>query len=98
LDGVVLKVVNFICSNYARVVDEFVLETLLKVDRATVASILGALVADGYLSEVSTGSPTCSSCPLSELCLTGSRAWSSMRVYLPTARLKKLCETLLQKS
>jgi hypothetical protein len=98
LDTVILKVVSFICSNSAKAVDEFVLETLLKVDRTAVARVLGALIADGYLSEVSTGSSTCSSCPLNKLCSMGTRIRGSVRVFSPTEKLEKLCKSLVWKT
>jgi len=95
LDTALLKVLNFLCSTSTKVVDELLLETLLKLDRATVSRALGVLLADGYLSEVEVGGlATCSSCPLSKLCPAGSSTRGSVRMYVPTERLRKLCVEL----
>ncbi len=95
LDTALLKVLRFLCFTPKKVVDELLLETLLKLDRATVGRALGVLLADGYLSEVEVeGLATCSSCPLSKLCPAGSSTKDSVRIYVPTDRLRKLCREL----
>ena len=92
LDTALLRVLRFLCSTPTKVVDELLLETLLKLDRVTVGKTLGVLLADGYLSEVEVeGLTTCSNCPLSRLCPAGSFTKGGVKMYVPTERLRKLC-------
>jgi len=94
-DAVLLRVLSFLCSTSVKVVDEPLLRTLLKLDSVTVGKVLGVLLAGGYLREVSAGSLTaCGSCPLSGSCPGSLPPESSIKVYVPTERLKKLCREL----